>query len=722
MMDMHTNHWTNGPLSKHIGWNVADHGTWPWDSHLSGWTFNHYIPYLLLNYYTTGYERAYDVMIEVMDEYHRDVGRGGGSDYCGRVAVWMGNAAATYRSTWEPQFLELYRDLEQRQMAAQCQFCNGLKRYRQQSDADHPHGYSHRAGWREYAFMQGLEVPEHDPNLEKVYLDWADTIGDVEYRAPFQVLGFSMLHLFRARGNMIKARYGADSLEEYASYDMVPKYGLAHLRSLPAVMKLALIPGVNKVDMPRTREYPGRVTLRHEHGSDTTFAVDLGPGNPALADAPLRFAVTGKDGEALPDNWMKRDPVRGKVIVAIPAAHGDSIWDIQSNDMGSLKIEAVPTTPIIVAIPDGLDFARRKPDTLWFNVPAGTEQFRIRSNLPDRLITIVRPDGNEVAGKGYWHVVKVPADLPPGPWAIRSGYENENVYYILKLYDIPAMVALDRESVMDLPDPIMPNPDFDGLPQSAIFVEGAMEGGLALLLNGKDELKIPLGDVVGPTARHHFDAQRGTIEFFFKLNEDPAFSTAAGIPFVVPLDEEQNIKTWLNALMSFEYKNHFTILTSRGDAHRTVALGPWNAPPGMLNVKPGRWYHVAIIWDADLSMDVQGQQRKKFMHQAFIDGVAAKHQSLANASRPDPYWLIDGFTMPRPADAIEMCSHQHNIVIDELRISRVPRAQFLDKTYPVPTAPLKRDEDTLILMHFDGNTDFTGPHGETVSAPFTNQP
>jgi len=40
----------------------------------------------------------------------------------------------------------------------------------------------------------------------------------------------------------------------------------------------------------------------------------------------------------------------------------------------------------------------------------------------------------------------------------------------------------------------------------------------------------------------------------------------------------------------------------------------------------------------------------------------------------------------------------------------------------VPDALLQRDEDTLILMHFDGNTDFTGPEGENISAPFTNKP
>jgi len=722
MMDMHTNHWTNEPLGKHIGWNVADNGTWPWDSYLTGWNFNHYIPYLLLAYHTTGYERAFDVMVEVMDEYYRDVGPGGGSDYCGRVAVWMGNAAAAYRSTWEPKYLEVYRDLEQRQMAAQCQFCMGLKRYRQQKDADHPHGYTHRAGWREYGFLQGLEVPEHDPNLEKVYLDWAETIGDVEIRAPFQVLGFSMLHLFRKRGNILKARYGADSLEQYASYDMVPKYGLAHLRSLPAVMKLALVPGVDRVVLPRTREFPGRVTLRHEKGKQTAFAVDLGQGKPELVDEPNTFTIADIDGRPMPDEWMQLDPVRGKVNVVIPAAYTGSIWIITNARPGSLNIEMLPSTPMMAAIPDGLDFGRKEPDTLWFNVPAGTEQFRVRSNLPNRTVTIVRPDGKEITGKGYWHKANVPADLPAGPWAVRSGYESKNAYFILKLYDIPAMVTFDRDSVFDVPNPTMPTPDFVGVSESAVFVEGALEGDQALLLNGNDKLYIPLGDLIGPTARQRFDAQRGTIEFFFMLNEDPAFSRASGIPFVLPFDEGQGIKTWLNALMSFQYKNAFNILTPNGQPHRPIALGPWNAPPGMLNVEPGRWYHVAIVWDANLSMDVHGKQRKKFMNKAFLDGVAAKNQNLANASRPDPYWLIDGFTMPQPADVIEMFSHQHNIVIDELRVSRVPRARFSDKTYPVPTAPLQRDKDTLILMHFDGNTEFTGPQGETVSAPFANKP
>ena len=56
-----------------------------------------------------------------------------------------------------------------------------------------------------------------------------------------------------------------------------------------------------------------------------------------------------------------------------------------------------------------------------------------------------------------------------------------------------------------------------------------------------------------------------------------------------------------------------------------------------------------MVWDTSLPMDVQGVKKSKFMNKAFLNGVAAKNRNLANASRPDPYWLIDGFCRSRAA-------------------------------------------------------------------------
>lgn len=721
MMDMHTQHWTNAPLNKHVGWVIADHGTWPWDSYLISWSFNHYVPYLLLNYYTTGYERAYDVMIEVMDEYYRDVGPGGGSKYCGRVGTWLGNTAAAYRATWDPRYLELYRPYEQLTIEQQCQFCKGIKSSLQ-TDEDHDHGYTHRAGWREYGFEQALQVPEHDPKLKQVYLEWAKTLRENNFRAPMQLLNFAMLRLYRAEGNPLDARLGYESLKENASYDMVPKYGLAHLRTLPAAMKLALVDGVDRIALPREREFPGNVYVHHEQGRETTFAVDIGDGGPDVADQPVPISIADLDGNVMPAGWMTLDAVNGKASVTMPAAHATSTWIVSTRRDGPLTVYATPTTPMMAAFPDGIQFDEAEPPTVWFNVPETARQFRVRSNLPGRTLTIVRPDGEEIAGEGEWTTADVPTDLTAGPWAIRSGHENPHAFYILKLYDIPAVVAFDRESVFDMADPPMPTPDYEGHPADAVFVDGAISGGQALLLNGRDRLTLPLGSATGVNSYERFDAQRGTIEFFFMLNEHPAFAKGTGIPFVVPLAPDSDFKTWLRAAFSFDFKNAFNLVERSGNTQRPIMLGPWNAQTGMLTLDPGRWHHVAIVWDADLPMPVNGRQKNKLMSKAFLNGEAALHRNIAYPRDPNPYWLVDGFTMPATADVIEMFSRNHNIVIDELRISRVPRAGFLDKTYPVPTSPHQRDADTLILMHFDGNTDFIGPHGETVSAPFMNQP
>ena len=392
------------------------------------------------------------------------------------------------------------------------------------------------------------------------------------------------------------------------------------------------------------------------------------------------------------------------------------IYTIQSKSGSDLSLSYPEGTLLMVGIPDGIQFGRRKPDVLWFRVPKGVERFRVRSNLAMREIKIVRPDGEELTGKKLWHEVEVPKNMGPGPWSIQSGYARTSSNFVLKLYDVPAVIALDKRSVFEVDDPPMPSPDYVGVSEKNVFVEGAVKGSKGLLINGRDRLKVDLGELTGRNRRERFNAQRGTIELYFKLNEEPLFAQATGIPLAVPIDGSEPTKAWLRYVFTFAYKNHITFRLPDG-YESTAGLGPWNGPsPGMTKLQPGRWYHLALIWDYDYSIDTSKGLKRKFMHRAFLNG---KPLSRDLADR-DASWMRDGLKAPIPGSHLQIFSHSHNIIFDELRISDEPRAKFKDKSYPVPVKPYERDDHTLLLMHFEENMKVIGEKGQEFEADYSH--
>lgn len=717
MMDMRLCHWENPTLNKSIG-HATCSGTWPWDSNSASFGFNIFTAFLLLDYYTTGYERAMDVAIESMDAYCRKTQPGKASSYCGAVGTWLGNMACMWRATWEQKFLDHYKIFEQWQIGAHCKLCKGLKNRHYTKDEDHKHGLSHRAGWREYGFLEASQVPGRDPEIDRVWGDFGwninahNSIGNS--REKHSSLGFSQLAGWRRTGDKLNARYALDAFRyNYAHIGFRSNQGLAHARSLPAWMKLAFVEGIEDVEVPVRQDLLLPAFIKHTAGVEQKFDCTGGQG----------AEVTAPDGKRLPAEAFQYDPVWRISTFKLGTELPSGIYTLSHKTADRLLVWMRFGVPIMVAIPEGIGFGRGKPYRFWFLVPKGTKRFRVRTNHARREVFITRPDGEVIAGKDTpWHTLDVPEDLPDGPWSIHTGYDYRYQNYILKLYDIPAMAARSPETVFEMPNPPMPAADYVGQPDDTVYLPGPEGMGQALHLNGQDELRIPLGNQTTGNSRERFTAQQGTVEFFFKLNENQRFVRDNGLPFRVPIQNPDDFPSYHGVFLYMHYKNAVNFACAPGPQSESSArFGPWDGPsPGMLDLVPGRWYHLAVAWDCSKQVTHNGKPLQKFINRTWLDGAPQKNWQQPYGVEILVEWASGGFESPMPGEAIEMLAERRDVIIDELRVSRVERADF-NAPYPVPTEPYTHDEHTLLIMHFDGDVNAIATAGQPFAATFQDK-
>ena len=123
----------------------------------------------------------------------------------------------------------------------------------------------------------------------------------------------------------------------------------------------------------------------------------------------------------------------------------------------------------------------------------------------------------------------------------------------------------------------------------------------------------------------------------------------------------------------------------------------------------------------DMIVETSGNVEKdKFIHRAFLNGkpISGSPQKptllLANS------FPVDGFAPVMPGKVLEFISRNHDIIIDELRVSSIMRVHY-DSPFPVPTKPYVNDEYSLLLMHFDGVFDAVDVRGETFEADFSDK-
>jgi len=709
-MDAHAHHWTNPRLKKQIGWTIADHGSWVYDTVHASYTFNNWMEYLLLDYYVNGYERALDVAAQFMDAMHEDgVKRGSLPCYSGAVGVWHGNAALMFTALWDDKSREICQALEKMQMGAWCRKCGGFAVY---PGAHKPeeHGSTDRQGWREYGVYHGTRVPGHDPSLDEALA----RLGETDLR----VVGWRSRPSYATSGHMHWAAWQRTKDPRFLKYaelrmkDPVPSLigydGLAPLRAYLTWMKLSTMGKAEDVKVP-VATLVGRfevtpVFIKHVRGKETSLTTrgKIRVTDPGAADVTPRH--------------VHRDDIFRESILSIPADTADGLYRLdpavpsrgQWTPFSAISFRHSPDLKFMLGISEGTEGGQ-----IRVFLPAGSKEMKVL--VPGRRkITLEFPDGEKLEGVGpVWEAKWQPTEK--SRLVLLKQEPGDSGFF--KVQGIPAYVAVREEAAFEidtgLRDVAPPKPS----DPKAAFVRGAFaeeETQKALLLNGRDSLTIPLGAKRSATRRERFEAANGTLEFFIKLNTHSNLLSAEGLPIQVPLDATVSRKQyWLQNLLQFDWKN--TVMISDGTvASHFANFGRWSHAGSPDRLLAGKWYHFAVIWRLN--------DKGKLLKRAFLNGEPDPMGIYAarNWWSPALKSVLAGPEM-RIGALPGMRARKFDFALDELRISDTIRYEY-DKPFERPKQSFEPDDHTLLLFHFDGDTQgASGRETKPIEAKFVNQ-
>jgi len=278
------------------------------------------------------------------------------------------------------------------------------------------------------------------------------------------------------------------------------------------------------------------------------------------------------------------------------------------------------------------------------------------------------------------------------------------MYLFIMLHDIPAYFARTPETFRPIDAGLRAAPPAEEKTTDTEWVEGSFsklgEANKALRISGSNRTwKIPLGEKAGEASRERFNVKQGTVEFFVKINTPPDLCTATGIPFWLEFEKKTTFHFWHTEPASFFTLEPVSaiLISNNYEARPLGNLGQSYPGIGMTNLTSGQWYHLAFEWTLNDGND-------KLLRRAYLNGVPFKFESHAE---PYPAWPTAFKMPPQIDDHIRITSRGHDLTVDELRISDIPRYGY-DETFKPPAEPYKPDKHTLLLMHLDGNMDAAG--------------
>lgn len=319
----------------------------------------------------------------------------------------------------------------------------------------------------------------------------------------------------------------------------------------------------------------------------------------------------------------------------------------------------------------------RRSQTLWFRVPAGTGRFTVRIKSARMRAPIhygIRnAEGETVAENRWivtadprneWEIVELDAGNPGADeawslvWQVRGTRSPGQMY--VQLEGIPGYVASSSEQLFTPPPALrLPSRPLE-MPagESPVrLVQGQpVPGGTAAFL--AEQLTLPADPAETPL----LNAERGTVEFWIRTTEPPTELT-------------NRVFFQCGSLVLHQRFNIGTYARIGGNRFHRFFRFPAN-----------RWTHLAFTWQPSPEPDADLEIR------LFADGVFIR----------DP--AIRGNGSPHKAVPANWIGHQlslfGNAFYSGLRISDSVR--YTD-TFTRPTAPFEVDDQTRLLLPFDGS-------------------
>ncbi|MCE9606708.1 MAG: hypothetical protein K8U03_17600 [Planctomycetia bacterium] len=230
----------------------------------------------------------------------------------------------------------------------------------------------------------------------------------------------------------------------------------------------------------------------------------------------------------------------------------------------------------------------------------------------------------------------------------------------------------------------------------------------AFVLKEKRSLRVPRGAKIGEGQYERIDYRNGTLEFWFQPRQSTGMSAVNFDKYAI------SGALWPVSLRRYggddEDPRGGNQFSFQAPCSAKPPVGSKQAPypyPGQdlrnpTTVVGGRWHHFALSWATD--------PKRGWLSEMYLDGKPSLgwaradtgHGRFCETENPTKYFPPMPWPIDEPkGDAILFVGDVLDAAIDELRISKVGR-------YPQAfEAPSKRrfekDDDTLLLMRFDGN-------------------
>jgi len=394
----------------------------------------------------------------------------------------------------------------------------------------------------------------------------------------------------------------------------------------------------------------------------------------------------------------------------IPASVPAGVYELDLGDEVNFNL-------MYTEAPDGLDILQVAPDgtvlqrgrRYHFVVPEGAEMVDYFAHRPVRIYD---PAGKPVAAealkngryrfstdgkRGAWSVQTLDDKYTTGATCANTFFRIDGVEFVNGKRWYPLVVALDDPDKLFSVDVRRFKPASERMPRIApleygsAFVEpsAGADFGKALHLNRHF---VEVGIAAADPGEELLPHKRGTVEFWFR----PLWS-ATDCHMETLHDSTHRTQFFKADPVSISYSI---------DPDNGGRTGRYNLVKLLAQIKgvgytqaniyleQGKWYHIAVTWNVD------GQANAANI---FING----RKKAYSLYKPGMNKKAPPVKLGLPARSMRIGVgdwYGHRFVsglIDELRISRTIR---YTQHYTVPRAPFRADADTVLLMHFDGDT------------------